>query len=59
MLGNLKKFLSPSSRIKTDVTFVLRNGTFAAHKVFLAECLPVFDELFYGKNADRTLEKVN
>ena len=38
---------------------MLRNGTFAAHKVFLAECLPVFDELFYGKNADRTLEKVN
>ena len=30
-----KKVLSPSSRIKTDVSFVLRNGTFAATKFSL------------------------
>ena len=58
-MGNIKKYLSPSSRLKTDVTFVLRSGTFAAHKAFLAGCLPVFDGLFYGEKADRSLEKVN
>ena len=59
MLGNIKKYLSPSSRLKTDVTFVLRSGTFPAHKIFLSVSLPVLYELFYGENADRTLEKVN
>ena len=59
MLGNIKKYLSPSSRLKTDVTFVLRSGTFAAHKIFLSVSLLVFYELFYGEKADRTLEKVN
>ena len=58
-MGNIKHLLSSSSRLQTDVTFVLHSGTFAAHKAVLAGCLPVFDGLFYGDEADRSLEKVN
>ena len=55
MSGDLTHFLAPSSRLPSDITFHVKDQTFPAHKPILAAALPVFDSLFFGSEADRSL----
>ena len=53
MSGDLTHFLLPTSRLPTDVTFLLPTSTFPAHKGILSTNLTAFDDLFFGPFADR------
>jgi len=57
MSGNLTHFLLPTSRLLTDVTFLVEGARVAAHRSILATALPYFDHLFFGKQA-RAVEEV-
>ena len=59
MCGDFTKLLSSKSRMPTDVTFKVQSVQFTAQKAFLAHCLPVFDDLFYGEEADPSLYEVD
>merc|ERR1711989_61072 len=59
MCGDFTKLLSSKSRMPTDVTFKVQSVQFAAQKAFLAHCLPVFDDLFYGVEADPSLYEID
>ena len=49
MAADLTHFLLPSSRLPTDVTFLVSGGKeVAAHKSFLASAHRVFDQMFFG-----------
>lgn len=58
MSGDLTHFLLPTSRLPTDVTFLLPTSTFPAHKGILSTHLAAFDDLFFGPFADRGREVV-
>ena len=58
MSDDLTHFLLPTSRLPTDVTFLLPTSTFPAHKAILSTHLAAFDDLFFGPFADRGREVV-
>ena len=51
MAADLTHFLLPSSRLPTDVAFIVSGKEVGAHKSFLASAHPVFDEMFFGAEA--------
>ena len=59
MAGDLTHFLLPSSRLPTDVTFLMSGGKeVGAHKSFLASAHPAFDEMFFGDEAGAKVDRV-
>jgi len=58
MSADLTQFLLPSSRLPTDVIFVVSGKEVAAHKSFLATADPAFDELFFGAKAEAGVNRV-
>ena len=52
MSGDLSHFLAPSSRLPSDIAFHVKDQIFLAHKAILATSLPVFDDLFFGPEAN-------
>ena len=57
MSANLTHFLLPSSRLPTDVTFLVEGARVAAHRSILATALPYFDHMFFGQQA-RAVQEV-
>jgi len=51
MAADLTNFLLPSSRLPTDVTFVVSGKEVGAHKSFLAAAHPAFDQMFFEAEA--------
>jgi len=49
--ADLTHFLLPSSRLPTDVSFMVSGKEIGAHKSFLAAAHPGFDEMFFGAEA--------
>ena len=56
--ADLTHFLLPSSRLPTDVTFIVSGREVAAHKNFLAAAHPAFEEIFYGERAGDNVNMV-
>ena len=48
MSGDMTHFLLPTSRLPTDVTFLVGGAEVTAHRSILATALPAFDSMFYG-----------
>ena len=59
MPGDMTSLLSPSSRLATDVIFLVQSVSIPAHKAILATALPAFDDMFFGDKANRLLETVD
>ena len=51
MSADLTRFLLPSSRLPTDVIFMVDNKEVAAHRSLLAAAHPAWDEIFFGAEA--------
>ena len=56
--ADLTHFLLPSSRLPTDVIFVVSGREVAAHKNFLAAAHPAFEEIFFGERAGADVNRV-
>ena len=58
MAADLTHFLLPSSRLPTDVTFLVSGKEVCAHKSLLAAAHPVFDDMFFGAEAGAQVNRV-
>jgi len=58
MAADLTHFLLPSSRLPTDVTFMVSGKEVGAHKSFLAAAHPAFDQMFFGVEAGAVVNRV-
>ena len=58
MAADLTNFLLPSSRLPTDVTFMVSGKEVGAHKSFLATAHPAFDQMFFEAEAGARVTRV-
>ena len=58
MAVDLTNFLLPSSRLPTDVTFVVSGKEVGAHKSFLAAAHTAFDKMFFEAEAGAGVTRV-
>ena len=56
--ADLTNFLLPSSRLPTDVTFMVSGKEVGAHKSFLATAHPAFDQMFFEAEAGARVTRV-
>ena len=58
MAADLTHFLLPSSRLPTDVTFLVSGKEVGAHKSFLATAHPAFDKMFFEAESGAEVTRV-
>ena len=58
MAADLTHFLLPSSRLPTDVIFIVGEYSVPAHKCILAAAHPFFDEMFFRAGKESRTSRV-